>query len=1591
MTVTSTADDGSAGTLRSALKQANSASGPETIKFSSLFDTPQTIRLSGDLGTLALKNAYGITIDGPAAGLTISGSGSGGTYGQVISTYPQADSTISNVTITGGAGNKGGAIYHLGGTTNLNNCTILDNTAGGYGGGLYISGGFVTLTNCTFADNNAGSGGYGGAIYSFAAVLSLVNCTVSGNTAAFGGGVYNADTAAVNSVTLLGTIVAGNKATDAHGGPDLWANTERSEITSAGYNLIGSNPDGAIITSNSQDIINKDPKLSPPGDYGGPTPTMALLPGSPAIHMGSEGVDLPVTDQRGFPLDITPDIGAFQVQPDPLLVNTTSDEITSPAGQMNLRQAVNLANVLKSATTINFAQSPGDAFATPQTISLTEGQLELSDTSGLQTITGPNANLTLSGSGLSRVFQVDGGVTASIFGLFIANGGGSADKGGGVLNLAGANLTLLNCTLTGNTAHGNGGGLANYGSLALTDSGVAMNNAGLAGGGVYSKGPAITVTNCVITGNTANTNAGGLFTFPMGEAATLTGCDIENNTAGSYGGGFENYTGAASLTNCTISGNTASQAGGGLVNPAPSVVMLSSCTISGNMAGTSGRALANTGTMTFTNCTISGNTATKNGGGLLNLAGDLTLTNCTVSGNTAKDNEGGGLLNSGTAKLSNTIDAGNSASAGPNADGPVLSEGYNLIGITDGSSGWVKTDLTGTAANPLNPLLAPLENYRSPMQTLALLPGSPAIDAGKSSVSTDERGVNRPKGAVSDIGAFESNGFTIAVTSGGGQSANITEPFASPLIVKVTANDPDEPVAGGEVTFRGPASGASATVNPKAATIGSDGTAASTMPTANVAPGTYTLIATAAGVTVPATFSLTNLASLVVNSTSDAAYTAPGVNTLRLAIIYANTLTTGTPTISFDPAAFQVPETIQLGSALPDLSNTAVLIDISGPGASRLSLQGGGASSNYRAIAIDAGVQAIISDLTITNFAVQGDGGGIDDNGAVLTISSVTFAANSAANGGGFFNSGTATIEGALFTDNHATSGGGIDNQHDLTVFGTTLAGNSATGQGGGLYFSTGTSLDVVSCTLQDNTASEGAGAWLDASSPGEATLGNCTFSGNAAATSGGGLSNHGMAELTNCTLSSNTAGSGGGAGIYNVSALSLDSCTVSKNSGGTLGGAGLFDTGGTATLFDTIVAGNTNDTHNPNDIGGGISVSPASTFNLVGPGGSGDMPTGSGTGNIVLTSLAGLGLAPLGSYGGPTATMALLPGSPAIGAGSPGGELATDQRNEPRTGHIDIGAFQSQGFLLIPSSASTPQTAVIGNKFANPLSLTVKANNPIEPVDGGVVSFAVPSKGASAVLSGDISTISGDTASVIATANSWIGNYAVTVSASGAPSAGFALTNLESQSTEVTTASDVVNGLDGLTSLREAIAFANSEPGPHTITLDPAVFGKSAQTIALTGGPLLISNPAPITIRGPGAKRLTIRGAGNGPVFDVAGGALSLSGVTVTGGRSEMGGGVVNTGTLKLAHVAVRHNFALIGGGLFNAATATLRDVTFARDGAVEGGAMANFGSLSTKHVTMRNDSARVARGLFSGRHAKFTRGLRPRSVVHGRLSIDR
>src|SRR5262249_35476548 len=146
----------------------------------------------------------------------------------------------------------------------------------------------------------------------------------------------------------------------------------------------------------------------------------------------------------------------------------------------------------------------------------------------------------------------------------------------------------------------------------------------------------------------------------------------------------------------------------------------------------------------------------------------LNLINCTISNNhpLSGGGLGGGIY--GGCTLHNTIVAGNTAQNGPDvndAGTPFTSQGHNLIGKTDASTGWIPSNLTGTTAPPPDPLLnAPADNG-GPNQTMALQPTSAAINAGiPNGPVYDQRHYYRLGGGP-DIGAFEFNGSPALVSS----------------------------------------------------------------------------------------------------------------------------------------------------------------------------------------------------------------------------------------------------------------------------------------------------------------------------------------------------------------------------------------------------------------------------------------------------------------------------------------------------------------------------------------------------------------------------------------------------------------------------------------------------------------------------------------------------------------------------------------------------------------------------------------------------------------------------------------------------------
>src|SRR5262249_32770051 len=195
------------------------------------------------------------------------------------------------------------------------------------------------------------------------------------------------------------------------------------------------------------------------------------------------------------------------------------------------------------------------------------------------------------------------------------------------------------------------------------------------------------------------------------------------------------------------------------------------------------------------------------------------------------------------------------------------SSAFNLIGT--GGSGGLTNGTNGNQVGVSNPGLGTLASNGGPTQTIALLPRTPAIGKGSSTIAgvtvptTDQRGVARPTTSI-DIGSFQDRGFTITIVTGESpQSAAINTAFANPLAVIVRSPFGD-PVQGGQIKFSVTPSGggASASLSAGSATIGAGGLA-SVAATANGVVGSYSATVSAIGVATPAVFALTNLAHAV--------------------------------------------------------------------------------------------------------------------------------------------------------------------------------------------------------------------------------------------------------------------------------------------------------------------------------------------------------------------------------------------------------------------------------------------------------------------------------------------------------------------------------------------------------------------------------------------------------------------------------------------------------------------------------------------------------------------------------------------------------
>ena len=308
---------------------------------------------------------------------------------------------------------------------------------------------------------------------------------------------------------------------------------------------------------------------------------------------------------------------------------------------------------------------------------------------GAVNIVGPGARvLTVSGDDKFRPFSFAAGSTVRLSGLGIAHGHGGeqfAPSGGNVQVAQGATAFIDGVSLTGGSAH-DGGGVTTSGDLTLTNSVVSGNSASQWGGGVMvvkypsAPAPAVTIVNSTITGNSGRYSGGGVMT---------------------QGGGV------VTVTASTIAGNSGNDGYGG-------------------------------GVLTYN-------------GGSLSLRSTVLLANYAATGGTCGTLYGGSVTDSGYNVSSDSANSGVYNSCG-------LSTDNHSVFDADGS--------------PVDVNLGPLQNNGGPTDTLMPLGDSPILDVippefctdlggSPAAITTDQRGQSRPQGAGCEIGAVEVPAITV--------------------------------------------------------------------------------------------------------------------------------------------------------------------------------------------------------------------------------------------------------------------------------------------------------------------------------------------------------------------------------------------------------------------------------------------------------------------------------------------------------------------------------------------------------------------------------------------------------------------------------------------------------------------------------------------------------------------------------------------------------------------------------------------------------------------------------------------------------------
>jgi fibronectin-binding autotransporter adhesin len=1272
-------NDSGADSLRQAIIDANSHAGADTI----IFSVTGTIELQTPLPPINDT----LTITGPGAGdLIIDGAGSH----QVLEVNADKSLTLSGVTIANGkAEASGGGIINIG-TLTVTDSTFSANSAP-YGGGGIFNIGMLTVTNSTFSENSAGDGGGisnagngtltvtnstfsanvatgsgGGGIFNNGGTLTVTNSTFSANSAAYGAGIRNVGD---GTLSLRNTILSNG----AGGGSDC-----QNYLATIAINVHNLIEDGSCNESEGTvtGFVPGDPKLGPLGDYSGPTPTMALLPDSPALNAANDA-SCPLLDQRGFVRsrgnEDACDIGA---------VEGAWFEVTSLAdsGAGTLRDAITGANdLLGGPDLITFA--PSLTSGGLETLRLTSGQLP--DVTSRMVVRGPGARLlTISGGGTSRSFGelINPGRISQLelSDVTLANGTGVGGPGGALRVRSGTSLVVERVAFVSNSSPFASGAIEVIGSVTVRDSLFVANSTSGTGGAIFNNtGGSLTVVNSTFTQNQA-TNTGSIHN---NGTASITNTTIASNfaTGDNLGNGFNlrNSTGTLHLRNSIVSGNGTFDCVGDLATNDHN--LLASGTCGSNDTTVIGPALL----VALTDNGGPTNTLALGASSPAIDAGNNATCDATDQRGLPRPRTGADPCDLGafevqvTQPCTGTTTITCTYSSTGDVEEFEVPEGVTSIHVVAiGGRGADGSDNSGFPRPP-GGLGAKVEGDLTvtPGETLHVVVGGNAtgqtagFNGGGEGGNGNDEGFGGARdgalgyggGGASDIRTGEGLSSRLLVAGGGGGAGG--QLITGGAGGNAGAGGSDSPSsyakgggaggasvggAGGEGVadggfgvdgaegsggdggagglahggggggggyFGGGGGGGNGDIYLYGGGGGGGGSSY-THPTLVIDASIDTDDSGTPSVTI--SYTPPDDISYVVTTQLDSEDEDDDLS-LREAITAAN-LAERPAIITFNRTAMDCAIgacTITLASQLPAIAGD---LTITGPGAD-LTISG---NDLHRVMEVASTGSLTLSGVTIANGRVMGTGGGVS-NAGTLTVTDSTFADNTSytSQGGGIYNhsTGVLSVEDSTFSANGASFGGGIRNNGTLDVKNSTFSGNSAAVSGGGI------------------------------SSYGLLNVTNSTFSGNTAASEGGGIKNEsGTLYVINSTFSENSAVAGGG--IYNASDSTLNlRNTILANSAATGGdcvNAGIIATN----VHSLIMNGSSCET-------GGVL-------------------TGFRSGDPLLGALA--------DNGGPTQTLAFVGDSPAINAGTDNTCPHMDQRGELRVSTCDIGAYELQGSLNLAS-----------------------------------------------------------------------------------------------------------------------------------------------------------------------------------------------------------------------------------------------------------------------------------------------------------------